>query len=127
MIERLMTFHPPTIDKIKTGENIRKLRREDVDLNEDMQLEIYQRLCRFKAPVISPKKTGENIRRFRKGHMLTVRQLASALMVYDGTLRHWECGISFPSTDNIVAIAAFFRVPVQDIIGIEDVEDKGSE
>lgn len=27
MIERLMTFHPPTISKAKTGENIRRLRK----------------------------------------------------------------------------------------------------
>ena len=68
-------------------------------------------------PVIDPVATGRNIIRLRKERGMTVRDL----QVYFGfeepqAIYKWQQGRSLPSVDNLYALGALLRVPMEEIL-----------
>ena len=66
---------------------------------------------------------GKRIRRFRKEKGKTQGEFAAALHVSPQAVSNWERGISPPDLENLVAMAAFFGVLVDDLLrcGAEEV------
>lgn len=64
-------------------------------------------------------KIGENIRKYRKGLSITQEQLAEAVGVTIGAVSKWESGTSTPDISLIVALADFFEISVDVLLGYE--------
>ena len=74
----------------------------------------------FDYPVIDPAATGANINRLRKAAGLSVRDLQDIFGF--GTpqaIYKWQHGTALPSVDNLVLLAAVFRVPIDEILVLE--------
>lgn len=59
----------------------------------------------------------ENIANFRKNRGLTQAQLAEALNMTSAAVSKWETGAAVPDLDVLIALADFFRVPMDDLLG----------
>ena len=62
-------------------------------------------------------KLAENIVTFRKNRGLTQAQLAEALNMTSAAVSKWETGTAVPDLDTLIALADFFRVPMDDLLG----------
>jgi transcriptional regulator with XRE-family HTH domain len=62
---------------------------------------------------------GENIRRLRQQYDLTQRVLAHHLCVSEQAVSKWETGLSFPDLYLLVAIADYFSVSLDTLLGRE--------
>lgn len=62
-------------------------------------------------------KLAENIVTFRKDRCLTQAQLAEALNMTSAAVSKWETGSAVPDLDTLIALADFFRVPMDDLLG----------
>lgn len=62
-------------------------------------------------------KLAENIVIFRKSRSLTQAQLAEALNMTSAAVSKWETGAAVPDLDTLIALADFFRVPMDDLLG----------
>ena len=51
-----------------------------------------------------------------KGKKLTQPQLAKALNVSNGMISFWENGIYEPTATNIIAVAQFFDISIDDLL-----------
>ena len=72
-------------------------------------------------PVINAAATGRNIEALRKKRGLTVRDLQDVLgFATPQAIYKWQHGTCLPSVDNLVVLAAVFRVPIDEIIVTED-------
>lgn len=60
---------------------------------------------------------GENIKLYRKSLSLTQEQLAEAVGVTVGAVSKWESGLSNPDVSIIVALANFFEISVDVLLG----------
>ena len=71
-------------------------------------------------PIIDMQRTGENIKHLRKQNNLTVRELQD-IMGFEtpNTIYKWQHGDTLPTVDNLVVLAAIFKVKVDDILIIE--------
>lgn len=65
---------------------------------------------------------GENIRRLRRGRDMTQEQLADALAVSFQAISRWENGSTYPDIELIPAIASFFSVSADELLGIPEAE-----
>ena len=80
-----------------------------------------------KLPTIDIKKTGQNILKMRKEAGISVRELQvmfgfrSPQAIYN-----WQNGISLPSVDNFIVLAAVLGTTIEEIIAIEG-EDSDSD
>jgi transcriptional regulator with XRE-family HTH domain len=80
-----------------------------------------------KMPTIDLKKTGQNILKMRKEAGISVRELQvmfgfrSPQAIYN-----WQNGISLPSVDNFIVLAAVLGTTIEEIIAIEG-EDSDSD
>ena len=63
---------------------------------------------------------GQKIRRLRKQRELTQSQFAEAICVSFQAVSNWERGIVPPELDNLMAIAEFFGVLVDDLLRAEE-------
>ena len=76
---------------------------------------------------------GENIRRYRKSRGMTQAQLAEAVGLTEGAVRHYESGICAVKPELLESIAAALGVSVNAlkdygvVIGLEQTEDIGRE
>lgn len=59
----------------------------------------------------------ENIADLRKNRGLTQAQLAEALHITPAAVSKWETGASVPDLDTLVALADYFRVSMDDLLG----------
>ena len=69
-------------------------------------------------------ETGKNIERLRKIAGISVRELQNVFGF--GTpqaIYKWQHGRALPTVDNLVVLAAVFRVHVDDILVVEDGMD----
>ena len=63
-------------------------------------------------------KTGfsENLKSLRRSQGLDQGSLAKALSVTDKTISHWETGYTEPSISQIIALADFFDVTIDELV-----------
>lgn len=59
----------------------------------------------------------ENIANLRKNRSLTQAQLAEALNITAAAVSKWETGAAVPDLDTLVALADYFRVPMDELLG----------
>ena len=62
-------------------------------------------------------KLAENIRALRKEHKMTQEQLAEMMQVSTGAVHKWEANLSIPDIKYIMAMAEFFSVSTDALIG----------
>lgn len=68
-------------------------------------------------PTIDMIRTGRNIERLRKEAGLSVNELQRILgFATSQAIYKWQQGRSLPTLDNLVALAAVFRVRIDDIL-----------
>ncbi len=67
---------------------------------------------------------GENIKRLRKQRELTQEVLANFLGVSYQSISKWERGDSYPDITMLPEIAGFFKVSVDELLGVNRVEDE---
>ncbi len=71
-------------------------------------------------PVIDMTATGRNITQLREAAGLSVRQLQQILgFANPQAIYKWQQGSCVPSLDNLVILAAVFRVSMDDIIVLQ--------
>ena len=58
----------------------------------------------------------ENLKRLRKEGKITQRQLAVALHTTVKTISHWETGYTEPSINQILELADFFGVSLEELL-----------
>lgn len=61
----------------------------------------------------------QNLKTLRKEKNLTQPQLAQALHVSKGMISFWENGIYEPTATNIIAVAEFFGISIDDLLLIK--------
>lgn len=72
-------------------------------------------------PIINAAATGKNIEALRKQRGLSVRDLQDVLgFATPQAIYKWQRGTCLPSVDNLVVLAAVFRVHIDEIIVIEE-------
>mgnify|MGYP003305825865 CR=1 FL=1 len=71
-------------------------------------------------PVIDMLSTGKNIEYLRKKNNMTVRELQN-IMGFEtpNTIYKWQHGTTLPTVDNLVVLAAIFKVKIDDILIVE--------
>ena len=80
-----------------------------------------------KLPSIDLKKTGQNIKKMRKEAGVTVRELQVMFgFTSPQAIYNWQNGISLPSVDNFIVLAAVLGTIIEEIIVIEG-EDSDSD
>ena len=80
-----------------------------------------------KLPSIDLKKTGQNIKKMRKEAGVTVRELQIMFgFTSPQAIYNWQNGISLPSVDNFIVLAAVLGTTIEEIIAIEG-EDSDSD
>lgn len=62
-------------------------------------------------------KFNENLKLFRAGKGVGQKQLAELLNITVKTVSHWETGYCEPSINQLIALADFFDVTVDELIG----------
>ena len=67
---------------------------------------------------------GERIKKYRKNKEMTQDALAQALMVSPQSISKWECGDGYPDITLLPAIANFFEVTVDELIGNDEISAK---
>ncbi len=67
---------------------------------------------------------GENIKRFRREKELTQETLAEFLGVTFQSVSNWERGESFPDITMLPEIAGFFKVSVDELLGVNRSQDE---
>ena len=81
-----------------------------------------------KLPAIDLMKTGQNITRMRKEAGISVRELqlmfgfASPQAIYN-----WQNGVSLPSVDNFIFLAAILGVTIDEILVVEGTDGEDPE
>jgi transcriptional regulator with XRE-family HTH domain len=63
---------------------------------------------------------GENIKKLRKDNGLTQAELGAKIGTRQKVIADYENGISKPPRDRLLALAKFFDMPVEKIVGKED-------
>jgi repressor LexA len=64
-------------------------------------------------------KISERIKEIRKGKNLTQKQLGKATGFTQQAIAYWEKGIYQPTADAIIALAIFFEVSSDYLLGLE--------
>lgn len=62
----------------------------------------------------------ERLKELRQDNNLSTIQLANELEVGDSTISRWENGLRVPNIDNLYAIAKYFKVSADYLIGLEN-------
>lgn len=63
---------------------------------------------------------GNNIKIIRKQIGLTQEELALHIGVTPQAVSRWENGVSMPTLDNLIVLAAIFNVAIDDIIVVDN-------
>ena len=66
----------------------------------------------------------EKLKQFRKARDLTQEQVASTFQVSPQTVSRWETGVNLPDIEMLPPLAAFFRVTVDDLLGVDIVHKR---
>ncbi len=62
----------------------------------------------------------ERLRELRIEHNLSMKMLASAIKTTDAAISNWENGINEPKISYLKAIAVYFNVSADYLLGLED-------
>lgn len=62
----------------------------------------------------------QRLKELRQEKHLSMKQLAKELNTTDATISNWENEINEPKISYLVAIAQFFNVPTDYLLGLED-------
>ena len=65
----------------------------------------------------------EKLQKLRTKENLTQEELAEKLYVSRAAISTWESGRGYPSIDSLKAIAKFFNVTIDELIGTEEIVD----
>ncbi len=63
---------------------------------------------------------GNNLKELRVEHKLTQKELAEKLSITVSTLSHWECNYQEPSVKDLIAIANFYGITVDELLCVSD-------
>jgi len=66
----------------------------------------------------------EKLKQFRKSRDLTQEQIADIFHVSPQAVSRWETGVSFPDIEMLPAIAEFFKVTVDDMLGVDVIRNR---
>ena len=66
----------------------------------------------------------EKFKQFRKARDLTQEQIADTFNVSPQTVSRWETGTNFPDIEVLPSIAEFFKVTVDDLLGVDIAQKK---
>ena len=81
-----------------------------------------------RLPAIDLKKTGQNITRMRKEVGLSVRELQVMFgFTSPQAIYNWQNGISLPSVDNFIVLAAILGVTIDEIIVLKGIDEEDHE
>ena len=73
-------------------------------------------------PVINMVKTGQNIMNLRVAAGLSVKDLQDIFgFATPQAIYKWQHGTALPTIDNLVVLAAVFRVPMDEILVLDTV------
>ena len=67
---------------------------------------------------------GENLKNLRKEKNLTQEKLADFLGVSFQTVSKWERGDTYPDITMLPEIAGFFKISVDDLLGVNRAENE---
>jgi len=67
---------------------------------------------------------GKRIKEYRKNKEMTQDALAQALSVSPQSISKWECGDGYPDITLLPAIANFFEVTIDELIGNDEISAK---
>lgn len=77
----------------------------------------------FLKPVIDIQGTGAQIKRLRKLSGFSVHEVQQIFgFEYPQAVYAWEQGKSIPTIDNLIVLAQLFKVDIEDIIAVNNVE-----
>ena len=68
----------------------------------------------------TPSIFAKRLRELRTDANLSMNQLAVQLNTSDSTISNWENDINEPTLSNILALANFFEVSTDYLLGVED-------
>ncbi len=63
----------------------------------------------------------EKLQKLRSDESLTQEELAEKLFVSRTAVSKWESGRGYPSIDSLKAIAKYFHVTIDELIGTEEI------
>ena len=73
-------------------------------------------------PTINLERTGVNIAKLRKEAGISVRELQNIFgFTTPQAIYHWQNGLSLPTVDNLVVLAAILHVTIGDILVLNEV------
>ena len=58
----------------------------------------------------------ENLKNLRKANKLDQNKLANAINVSSKTISHWETGYTEPSINQLIMLANYFDVTIDDLV-----------
>lgn len=61
----------------------------------------------------------EKFKQLRKARDLTQEQIANTFNVSPQTVSRWETGVNLPDIEMLPPLAAFFKVTVDDLLGVD--------
>lgn len=64
-------------------------------------------------------KFNENLKTFRLSQDLGQKQLAEKLGISIKTVSHWETGYTEPDISQLIKIADFFKISIDELVGRE--------
>lgn len=71
----------------------------------------------FDFPTIDMVRTGQNIMRLRIQNGFSVKEIQDVFgFATPQAIYKWQHGTAMPTIDNLVVLAALFRVPIDDIL-----------
>lgn len=62
------------------------------------------------------QKLGASLREWRKEAELTQRELADKTGLFQGPISRWEAGINLPSIRDLVELADFYHITLDELI-----------
>ena len=81
-----------------------------------------------RLPAIDLKKTGQNITRMRKEVGISVRELQVMFgFTSPQAIYNWQNGVSLPSVDNFIVLAAILGVTIDEILVLEGTDEDDHE
>ncbi|MDE6597870.1 MAG: helix-turn-helix domain-containing protein [Clostridia bacterium] len=62
----------------------------------------------------------ERLKELRKSKHISQKELADILFTSNSCICNWECGRHYPDLDTVAAIASYFDVTSDYLLGLED-------
>ena len=69
-------------------------------------------------------RLGENIKKYRQQKDMTQTQLASVFNVSEQAVSRWENGNTYPDISLLPAIADYFGISIDELMGMENYKDE---